>query len=113
MNRLMFAAALSAAIAIAASAFGAHGATEQAAKWLTTGGFYQLTHAVAAVALMNVARKPAALLLLGSTIFAVTLYLMALGMPRWLGAVTPIGGVIMISGWLWIAYLAAQKRIGS
>jgi uncharacterized membrane protein YgdD (TMEM256/DUF423 family) len=28
---------------------------------------------------------------------------MALGAPRWLGAVTPIGGVLMILGWLWLA----------
>lgn len=110
MNRLLLAAALSAAIAIAASAFGAHGASAKAAGWLTTGGFYQLTHAVAAISLMNIARRPAVLLLIGSTVFATTLYMMALGLPRWLGAITPIGGVMMIVGWLWIAYLAARNR---
>ena len=37
-------------------------------------------------------------------IFAGTLYLMALGGPRWLGAVTPIGGSLMILGWIVLAW---------
>ena len=99
-------AALSAAIAIAAGAFGAHGASSpQAAEWLRTGGIYQLIHAVAARSLMNVARGPALLLLIGAAIFALTLYAMAMGGPRWLGAVTPIGGTSMIGGWLWAAWV--------
>ncbi|WP_340265046.1 DUF423 domain-containing protein [Sphingobium mellinum] len=98
-------AALSAAIAIAAGAFGAHGASNpQAAEWLRTGGMYQLIHAVAAISIMGMARGPAALLLVGAAIFAATLYAMALGGPRWLGAVTPIGGSLMIAGWLWVAW---------
>jgi uncharacterized membrane protein YgdD (TMEM256/DUF423 family) len=39
----------------------------------------------------------------GASIFALTLYAMALGAPRILGAVTPIGGVAMIAAWIWIA----------
>jgi uncharacterized membrane protein YgdD (TMEM256/DUF423 family) len=106
-----FCAALSAAIAIAAGAFGAHGAsTPQAAEWLKTGGLYQLIHAVAALTLMNTLRGPAICLLVGAAIFAVTLYTMAFGGPRWLGTVTPIGGVLMIVGWLWAA--AAFTRVG-
>lgn len=98
-------AALSAAIAIAAGAFGAHGApSPQAAEWLRTGGMYQLIHAVAAIAVMAVGRGAAALMLVGAAIFSVTLYAMALGGPRWLGAVTPIGGTLMIAAWLWIAW---------
>ena len=81
-------AALSAAIAIAAGAFGAHGAsTPQAAEWLRTGGLYQLIHAVAALTLAQSAPGPAKLMLAGAAIFAVTLYLMAFGAPRWLGAI--------------------------
>ncbi|MEN9288956.1 MAG: hypothetical protein RL317_579, partial [Pseudomonadota bacterium] len=34
----------------------------------------------------------------------VTLYAMALGGPRWLGAITPIGGTAMIVGWLWLGW---------
>lgn len=98
-------ASLSAALAIAAGAFGAHGASSrEAAEWLRTGGLYQLIHAVAALTLANSARGPALLLLAGAGIFALTLYAMAMGGPRWLGAVTPIGGTFMIAGWLWAAW---------
>ncbi|MBM3929182.1 MAG: DUF423 domain-containing protein, partial [Sphingomonadales bacterium] len=40
----------------------------------------------------------------GGAIFALTLYAMAFGAPRWLGAVTPIGGTLLIVGWLWLAW---------
>ncbi|CAM5600803.1 DUF423 domain-containing protein [Sphingobium scionense] len=103
-------AALSAALAIAAGAFGAHGASSpQAGEWLRTGGLYQLIHAVAALAVIGVARGAAILLLIGAAIFAVSLYAMALGCPRWLGAVTPIGGAMMIGGWLWAALAYWQR----
>lgn len=99
-------AAISAAIAVAAGAFGAHGAAgPQQAEWLRTGGMYQLVHAVAALAIMGTARGPAMLLLVGGGIFAVTLYAMALGAPRWLGAVTPVGGGLLIIGWLWAGWI--------
>lgn len=101
---LMRLAALSAAVAIAAGAFGAHRFTGKEAEWLRTGGFYQLIHAVAVLALVRHA-APGSLwtLLGGAALFAATLYAMALGAPRWLGAVTPIGGALMIAGWLWLA----------
>ena len=98
-------AAISAALAVAAGAFGAHGAAgPQEADWLRTGGLYQLVHAVAALAIMGTARGPAIMLLIGGGLFAVTLYAMALGGPRWLGAVTPVGGTLLIAGWLWAAW---------
>lgn len=107
MNWLAVLAALSGALAVGAGAFGAHGASGQAAEWLRTGGQYQLIHAVAAlVALRMEARGPALLFVAGGTLFAGTLYLMALGLPRWLGAVTPIGGAALIAGWLWLAWSA-------
>lgn len=96
-------AALSAAVAIAAGAFGAHTITGQPAEWLRTGGQYQLIHAVAALVVMPRNRGAAWAMLGGATLFAGCLYAMALGAPRWLGAVTPIGGVAMIGGWLWLA----------
>ena len=101
-NRLIVAAALSAALAVAAGAFGAHGAaSSKAAEWLRTGGQYQLIHAVAAlVALRLEMRGPAWLFVAGAALFAGTLYLMAMGAPRWLGAITPIGGTLLIAGWL-------------
>jgi uncharacterized membrane protein YgdD (TMEM256/DUF423 family) len=98
-------AALSGAIAVAAGAFGAHGASGPAVDWLKTGGHYQLIHAVAALVALRVeARGPAWLFVAGGAVFAGTLYLMALGAPRWLGAVTPIGGALLIGGWLWLAW---------
>ncbi|KQU55723.1 hypothetical protein ASG67_06265 [Sphingomonas sp. Leaf339] len=98
-------AALSGALAVAAGAFGAHGVTGQAADWLRTGGQYQLIHAVAAlVALRLEARGPAWLFVAGGAIFAITLYAMAIGAPRWFGAITPIGGAMLIGGWLWLAW---------
>jgi uncharacterized membrane protein YgdD (TMEM256/DUF423 family) len=105
MNWLAILAALSGALAVGAGAFGAHGATGEAAEWLKTGGHYQLIHAVAAlVALKLDARGPATCFVIGGLIFAGTLYLMALGAPRWFGAITPIGGLALIGGWLWLAW---------
>jgi uncharacterized membrane protein YgdD (TMEM256/DUF423 family) len=109
MNWLMLLAALSGAIAVGAGAFGAHGASGTAAEWLKTGAQYQLIHAVAAlVALRLEARGPGWLFVAGGAVFAGTLYLMALGLPRWLGAVTPIGGALLIAAWLWLAWTAAR-----
>lgn len=108
---LIACAALSAAIAIAAGAFGAHGAaSEQAAGWLRTGGLYQLVHAVAVVALGARLPRSGWVLLAGSAWFAATLYLMALGAPRWLGALTPLGGVAMIGGWLAVSVTVWRQR---
>ncbi|TPG43716.1 DUF423 domain-containing protein [Sphingomonas koreensis] len=109
MNWIVALAGLSGAIAVGAGAFGAHGASGEAAEWIKTGAHYQLIHAVAAlVAVQLNARGPAWLFLAGGAIFAGTLYLMALGLPRWLGAVTPIGGAMLIAGWLWLAVSAAR-----
>lgn len=109
MNWIMVAAALSGALAVMAGAFGAHGASGLAAEWLKTGAQYQMLHAVAAlVALRMEARGPALLFVVGGLVFAGTLYLMALGLPRWLGAVTPLGGLALIAGWLWLAWEAVR-----
>jgi uncharacterized membrane protein YgdD (TMEM256/DUF423 family) len=111
MNWIVALAGLSGAIAVAAGAFGAHGASGEAAEWLKTGGHYQLIHAVAAlIALQLGARGSAWLFLVGGAVFGGTLYLMALGCPRWLGAVTPIGGALLIAGWLWLAWSGYTNR---
>jgi len=110
MNWLMLLAALSGAIAVGAGAFGAHGASGQAAEWLKTGGQYQLVHAVAALVAMQLGAKgPGWCFVAGGAIFGGTLYLMALGLPKWLGAVTPIGGALIIAGWLWLAWSATRR----
>ena len=107
---LVILAALSGAIAVAAVAFGAHGASGPAVEWLKTGAQYQLIHVVAAlVAVRMEARGPAWLFVIGAAIFALTLYAMALGAPRWFGAITPIGGALLIGGWLWLAWSAARS----
>jgi uncharacterized membrane protein YgdD (TMEM256/DUF423 family) len=105
MNLLVTLAALSGAIAVGAGAFGAHGADGQAREWLQTGGQYQLIHAVAALVAAKMGASGAGwAFLVGGALFAGTLYAMALGGPRWLGAVTPIGGTALIIGWLLLAW---------
>ena len=109
MNVAVLVAGLSGALAVAAGAFGAHGAHGQAAEWLKTGAQYQMVHVVAALVTLQMGtRVPAWLFLGGALIFAGTLYAMALGQPRWLGAVTPVGGACLILGRLWLAYSAVR-----
>ncbi|NIJ63752.1 uncharacterized membrane protein YgdD (TMEM256/DUF423 family) [Sphingomonas leidyi] len=104
-------AALSGAAAVAAGAFGAHGASGEAAEWLKTGGHYQLVHAVAALVAVRMGERISPwLFVIGGAVFAGTLYLMALGGPRWLGAVTPLGGAALIAGWLCLAAGAWRAR---
>lgn len=101
-----------AAGAVALGAFGAHGlkATLQPAElgWWQTAVQYQMWHALALVALgtgnLGSHGGPAALLGGGALIFSSTLYALALGAPHWLGAVTPVGGALMIGGWSWLAF---------
>ena len=111
-------AALNGFMAVAAGAFGAHGVGDpQAKEWLRTGAQYQLVHAVAALAcygLLRMAVGPAGwagwLFGLGALVFGGSLYLMALTGVRVLGAVTPIGGVLLLAGWavvLWAALAGA------
>jgi uncharacterized membrane protein YgdD (TMEM256/DUF423 family) len=109
MNWIAILAALAGAMAVAAGAFGAHGASGHAVDWFKTGGQYQLVHAVAAlVALRMDAKGPAVLFVVG-LLFAGSLYLMAtFGPSRALGPVTPLGGALLIAGWLWLAWSAAK-----
>ena len=103
-------AALSGAMAIGAGAFGAHWASEDVVDLLKTGGQYQLIHAVAAlVAVRMESRVSAWLFVGGGAVFAATLYLMALGLPRWLGAITPIGGAALIAGWLCLTWSTSRR----
>ena len=45
----------------------------------------------------------------GAAIFSGTLYALALGAPRWLGAITPLGGTLLIAGWLSLAWVARRR----
>jgi uncharacterized membrane protein YgdD (TMEM256/DUF423 family) len=104
-------AALPGAVAVAAGAFAAHGVSGQAAEWLKTGGHYQLIHAVAALVALRMGERISPwLFVAGGALFAGTLYAMAFGGPRWLGAITPIGGVALIAGWVCLAVGAWRAR---
>lgn len=111
-------AALSAFIAVALGAFGAHGLedrlTVEAEGWWDTATFYLLTHAVAALAIglsnqVGLVTKAGLALILGALLFAATLYAMALGAPSWFGAISPIGGLGMLVGWAMIGFGASRK----
>ena len=113
-------AALNALVAIAMGAFAAHGiSAPKAAEWLRTGAQYAFWHTMAtfaSAAFMGMgaprARFAPAFFLTGSVIFAGSLYAMAFGAPRWLGAVTPIGGVLFLCGWAWLALSARDLDRG-
>jgi len=111
-------AGLNGLMAVAAGAFGAHGVSDPAIKdWLRTGAQYQLAHAVAGLACLTLLRGeigPAAwaawagwLFGLGGLLFGGSLYAMALTGVRVLGAVTPLGGLLLLLGWAVVIYGAA------
>lgn len=103
------------AIAIALGAFGAHGLKDrlalipEAAGWWQTATFYLLTHAVALGAINSSSRWTSFSWAAGSAVFAGTLYAMALGAPRWFGAITPLGGTLLIAGWVLLAWSARKS----
>ena len=106
-------AALNLAIAVALGAFGAHGlkaiVSSQQLEWWQTATLYWFIHGLGLllvgilIRLNYTTQTTAWLLQIGVIIFAGSLYAMTLGAPRWFGAITPIGGVLMIAGWLWLA----------
>ena len=114
-SRLVLLGAGLAGVAVALGAFGSHGlkgrVDAEALGWWQTGVQYLLPHAVAVMALgltgRPALRLPGLLLAGGSVVFAGTLAAMALGGPRWLGAVTPLGGLLMIAGWALLAWRGA------
>lgn len=114
---LIAAGALLAAVAVAFGAFGAHALKgrldAEALGWWQTAVTYLLPHAVAVVAIGLSGRSPLLLsgwlLAGGAALFAATLFAMALGAPRWFGAITPLGGTAMIAGWLLLAWQALRQ----
>lgn len=108
-----------AALGVGLGAFGAHGlrsivGSAQLALW-ETGTRYFLVGALGLLLFgifqgkRQTSAAPGWLLLVGSTLFAGSLYAMALGAPRALGAVTPLGGLGLIAGFLGFAWAARQR----
>lgn len=112
--------------AVAAGAFGAHAlrpmleARGRIGTW-ETAVLYHLIHAVVLLSVALYLRReadPAAarrlaragdLLAAGIVLFSGSLYALALGAPRWLGPVTPLGGLSLLAGWLALG-LALRPR---
>jgi uncharacterized membrane protein YgdD (TMEM256/DUF423 family) len=113
---------------VALGAFGAHALRERLALSGLTGVWdkavlYHLIHAgmIAAAALSlrpGTAAEPAnrwlgraiALWIAGIVLFSGSLYLLALGAPRWVGPITPLGGLCFLAGWLCLA-LYGRNRV--
>lgn len=114
MNRLTLLrlAAAFCFLAVALGAFGAHAlkATLESRGMLDAWNkavLYHLVHAVALVALaLHGTGNRAAYYLLAAGIlfFSGSLYLMALTNIRWLGAITPLGGLCFLAGWAWLIF---------
>ena len=112
-SNIRLAGAVLGLLGVAFGAFGAHGVADPAAKaWMQTGATYQLAHVLAALTaggLPPPAAGAAAAFMLGTVLFSGSLYAMALGGPRLLGAVTPLGGLAFLAGWALLA-LAARRQ---
>ena len=106
--------------AVVLGAFGAHGVRDRVSPPMLeiyrTGALYHLVHAVAALAVALAAdrlRWPRLVIGLfggGIVVFSGTLYTLAIPSKSWLGAVTPIGGVMLIAGWAVIATEMFRRR---
>ncbi|MFL3052126.1 MAG: DUF423 domain-containing protein [Candidatus Neomarinimicrobiota bacterium] len=105
-----------AALAVIFGAFGAHGLKSKVSPEdliiFETGVRYQMYHALGLVLLgllgmitsFSISQLPALFFVIGIIIFSGTLYLIPLTGIRWLGAITPIGGIAFIAGWFMLIY---------
>jgi uncharacterized membrane protein YgdD (TMEM256/DUF423 family) len=113
--------ALSGFVAVAAGAFGAHALRARLAPDLLavfeTGARYQLVHALALVLVavihahrpLPLVRAAGWLFTAGTVIFAGSLYALALSGIRTFGAITPVGGVCFLAGWLCLATVFVRR----
>ena len=107
-------------LGVAGGAFAAHGLSGRispdAMETFRTGVRYQLVHGLSLLAVAwATARWPTAgvtvagwLFVGGVVVFSGSLYLLALGAPRWLGAITPMGGLSFLAGWVVLAWRVAR-----
>jgi uncharacterized membrane protein YgdD (TMEM256/DUF423 family) len=112
--------ALSALLSVAAGAFGAHALRARLSpEYLATfetGARYQMYHALGLLAVAWIAsRWPGPfpqwagwLFVAGTVLFSGSLYALSLTGIRWLGAITPFGGVAFMAGWLCLALSTRQ-----
>ena len=122
MIRLWLAiAGLGGAASVIAGALAAHLADDpKSAELLRTGALYGMVHAAALIAVMALAqgrepRRGAAAVAgwsfsIGILLFSFSLFALAGGAARWLGWVTPVGGLSLILGWLALGCLALRRR---
>lgn len=105
-------------VGVALGAFGAHGLasrfTPETKGWWETATLYLLVHAVAIFATGLSGRTGLFstggwIMVLGAIVFSGTLYAMALGGPRWFGAITPMGGLGLLGGWALFAVAALRS----
>ncbi len=111
--------ALSACIGVALGAFGAHGLRKRLSPDMLAvfeiGVRYQLVHALALLAAGAAASRLSAgalgnagvLFAVGTVVFSGSLYVLALSGRKWLGAITPLGGLALLAGWASLAWSAA------
>jgi uncharacterized membrane protein YgdD (TMEM256/DUF423 family) len=117
MERVFFIiGALSAFIGVAAGAFGAHGLKSRMNTEMLSvfevGVRYQMYHAFALIIAAGVQSKwPSTLIttggwlfVIGTILFSGSLYLMSMTEVRWLGAITPLGGLAFLAGWVCMAW---------
>jgi uncharacterized membrane protein YgdD (TMEM256/DUF423 family) len=121
MERFFFAAgAVSACIAVGAGAFAAHAlrgriSVEMLAVF-EVAVRYQMYHALALIACAwAITKWPGQLVsisgwlfICGTLLFSGSLYALSLSGVRWLGAITPLGGIALLAGWLCLAAAAAR-----
>jgi uncharacterized membrane protein YgdD (TMEM256/DUF423 family) len=107
-------AALGGFVGVAAGAFGAHGVSDpRAAELLKTGAQYEMIHCLATIAATAMiplgarrARFAPAFFLVGVLLFSGSLFALAAGAPRIVGAITPFGGLCFLIGWGVLAWAA-------
>ena len=121
MDRVFFTlGALSALLAVAAGAFGAHALRSRMVPDMLSvfevGARYHMYHALALLAVgWAVGRWPGGaavtagwLFVAGTIVFSGSLYMLSLTGQRWLGAITPLGGLAFIVGWGALAWAALR-----
>jgi uncharacterized membrane protein YgdD (TMEM256/DUF423 family) len=115
---IVITASLTLLVAVAAGAFGAHAlkkvlSADMLAVWHTA-VLYQLVHGLGMLAIAALGARfgspllssAAALMFAGIVLFSGSLYLLAGSGVRWLGAITPIGGLAFILAWALVALAA-------